>query len=247
MVKIGITGQSGFIGTHLANKIQNLPNDFELISFKDYYFEEDKLLQNFVKECDFIVHLAAMMRSTKNGEVFSVNVELVEKVIRAINNSKSVPNVLFASSIQENNGSEYAQSKLIGKSKFIELARKNKSGFGCMTLPNIFGPGAKPNSHSFIATFCHKLNRNENPEIIVDNFIHLKYIESLVNEIIQYIFLIINTRSISQLEFRSDYDIKVSEVLSILKTISLSNCEELLINSSSNLVKDLYNTYVAYK
>ena len=34
MLKIGITGQNGFIGTHLFNTIGLLKDDFEIIEFK---------------------------------------------------------------------------------------------------------------------------------------------------------------------------------------------------------------------
>ena len=33
MLKIGITGQNGFIGTHLFNTIELLKDDFEIIEF----------------------------------------------------------------------------------------------------------------------------------------------------------------------------------------------------------------------
>ena len=39
MKKIGITGQKGFIGSHLYNSLQLFPNEFECIPFEDVYFE----------------------------------------------------------------------------------------------------------------------------------------------------------------------------------------------------------------
>jgi len=45
MIKIGITGQAGFVGTHLYNTLGLQPQRFERIPFEDGFFnEEEKLL-----------------------------------------------------------------------------------------------------------------------------------------------------------------------------------------------------------
>ena len=62
LIKVGITGQSGFMGTHLYNFLETRPNEIIRINFKDNYFDNELYLQNFVKSCDVIVHLAAMNR-----------------------------------------------------------------------------------------------------------------------------------------------------------------------------------------
>ena len=60
-MRIGITGQSGFIGTHLFNFL-GLKEGVERIVFKDEFFDTKTELQDFVQKCDVIVHLAAMNR-----------------------------------------------------------------------------------------------------------------------------------------------------------------------------------------
>ena len=59
MLKIGITGQTGFIGTHLFNFLA-LQKEVVLVPFKDEYFQDSNKLGTFVSECDAVVHLAAM-------------------------------------------------------------------------------------------------------------------------------------------------------------------------------------------
>ncbi len=46
-MKIGITGQSGFIGTHLYNYL-GLQEVMERIPFEDSYFENANDLEDFV-------------------------------------------------------------------------------------------------------------------------------------------------------------------------------------------------------
>ena len=59
MIRIGITGQAGFIGTHLFNLLRTKP-EIELIPFEDAYFQSSETLASFVSNCDVVVHLAAV-------------------------------------------------------------------------------------------------------------------------------------------------------------------------------------------
>ena len=62
MIRVGITGQPGFVGTHLYNELGLFPDEFLRIPFEDSYFQSEEKLRSFVRECDVIVHLAAMNR-----------------------------------------------------------------------------------------------------------------------------------------------------------------------------------------
>ena len=62
MIRVGITGQPGFVGTHLYNELGLFPDEFLRIPFEDSYFQSEDKLRSFVRECDVIVHLAAMNR-----------------------------------------------------------------------------------------------------------------------------------------------------------------------------------------
>lgn len=247
MIKVGITGQSGFVGSHLAAKLNSMPNKYSIIPFEDSYFEDEQKLRNFVRHCDVIVHLAAMMRSPIEGMVYETNMRLVNKVIDAMNAENVTPDTFFASSIQENNGSEYARCKLDGKALFIEWAKEHHTGFGCTVFPNLFGPGARPNSHSFIATFCYKLTHGEEPKVLVDNTVSLKYIHSMLNDMIPFMERVIEDKSIKQLEFEPDYKLKVTEVLSILEGFKKEyQCDGVTPKFNSSAEKDLFETFVSY-
>ena len=62
MLKVGITGQQGFVGTHLFNTLGLNQEEFERVSFHKNFFNDNVLLDQFVSQCDVIVHLAAMNR-----------------------------------------------------------------------------------------------------------------------------------------------------------------------------------------
>ena len=61
-MKVGITGQNGFVGKHLYNTLGLQPDKFERVVFQKEYFEMKDKLDEFVKSCDVIVHLAAVNR-----------------------------------------------------------------------------------------------------------------------------------------------------------------------------------------
>jgi N-acetyl-gamma-glutamylphosphate reductase len=74
--KVGITGQSGFIGTHLFNFLSLKKEELTLIPFKDEYFQNLPQLESFVKQCDTIIHLAAMNRHGDPQHIYDTNIKL---------------------------------------------------------------------------------------------------------------------------------------------------------------------------
>ena len=79
IIKVGITGQSGFIGTHLFNYF-GLQNDIERIEFKDEFFQDKDVLDKFISQCDVIVHLAAVNRHNDPQVIYNTNIDLVKKL-----------------------------------------------------------------------------------------------------------------------------------------------------------------------
>ena len=107
MSKVGITGQNGFIGSHLFNSLRLFKNEFELIIFEKSFFDNCEKLQDFVNKCDVIVHLAALNRHEDANVLYDTNILLVEKLIRALNQKKGKTHVIFSSSTQEEKDNLY--------------------------------------------------------------------------------------------------------------------------------------------
>ncbi|SFR48443.1 UDP-2-acetamido-2,6-beta-L-arabino-hexul-4-ose reductase [Robiginitalea myxolifaciens] len=188
-MKIGITGQHGFVGSHLANTLA-LDESLELIPFQRDYFEDSEKLQAFVAACDAVVHLAAMNRHPDPEVIYATNVALVEKLIAACKAADHTPHILFASSTQESKENRYGESKLAGKELFKQWSEETNGRCTSLTIPNVFGPFGKPNYNSVVATFCHKIAHGEAVEVHQDNEIGLIYVNELVCEIIEAMGLI---------------------------------------------------------
>ena len=89
MLKVGITGQSGFIGTHLYNFLNQKKEEIITVPFEDSYFENDDKLKGFVSGCDAIVHLAAMNRHGDPQVIYDTNIRLVRHLIAAMESTGS--------------------------------------------------------------------------------------------------------------------------------------------------------------
>ena len=183
MIKIGITGQSGFIGTHLYNHLGLKPDKFTRIPFEDSVFGDKPALEAFVKQCDVIVHLAALNRHNDPQEIYNTNLRLVNQLIEAFETTGSKPHVLFSSSIQEELDNIFGKSKREGRELLSGWAERNAAIFTGMVIPNVFGPFGNPYYNSVVATFSHQLTHNEEPKIDVDAQLRIIYIGDLVEEI----------------------------------------------------------------
>jgi len=181
MIKIGITGQAGFIGTHLFNTLSLHPDKYIIIPFRDEFFKSEEVLDAFVKQCDVIVHLAAMNRHNDPNVLYKTNIELVQKLIDSMERTNSKPYVIMSSSLQEERDNVYGLSKKEGRELFNQWAERNGAKFTGLIIPNVFGPFGVPFYNSVISTFSYQICNKQEPKIEVDNELKLIYVGDLVN------------------------------------------------------------------
>ena len=249
VLKIGITGQAGFVGTHLFNQLGLKPDLFERIPFEDSFFTEKELLENFVKNCDVIIHLAAVNRNPDPEELFSTNIKLVESLIAAMEKQKVTPFILFSSSIQEKLDNPYGRSKLEGRKLLEEWAQRNKASFSGLLVPNVYGPFCRPNYNSFVATFSWKLTHGEQPEVLTDSSVQLIYITSLCSFIIKHIQenQAKQIPTVQQVEIPFNFEASVSSILSKMNLYKELYFEKGIIpvlNTAHDV--NLFNTFRSY-
>lgn len=241
MLNIGITGKSGFIGKYLFNVLKLFPNEFNIIEFDRTFFGNTTKLNYFVSKCDVIVHLAALNRHNEQRVIYDVNIGLVQRLVNALTLTESKCHVIYTSSTQEDNESLYGKSKREGRDLFTEWAKNSKGKFSGLIIPNVFGPFGRPNYNSVVATFCHKLSRNEVPKIEHDIKLNLIYIGELVDEIVKEI------RQGAGNEKRlipHTWETTVSELLSLLKTYKIMYQDNGEIPDIKNPFElNLFNTF----
>ncbi|MFC2148543.1 NAD-dependent epimerase/dehydratase family protein [Bacteroidota bacterium] len=248
--KIGITGQAGFVGNHLYSTL-SLDDKAKIIPFERSFFTDIERLEEFVVQCDVIVHLAAMNRHEDPNVIYNTNLELVTKLTYACTAQKVSPHIIFSSSSQEEKDNLYGKSKKEGKEKFIEWADQNAGKFTSLTIPNVFGPFGKPNYNSVVATFCHKVAHHEDPTIINDGEVGLIYI----NELVKIFIDVINDKADSTKISSNSYEVniapssvkKVSEILRLLLSYKNNYMENgVFPNLEDPFEKALFNTFRCY-
>ena len=243
MKRIGITGQAGFIGTHLFN-VLNTKNDVKTIAFEDEYFNNPSQLVDFVKQCDVIVHLAAVNRCESQQELYQTNIRLVEQLIEAMQIAKVSPHVIFSSSTQEERDNFYGKSKREGRAKLAAWAENNHALFTGLIIPNVYGAFGKPFYNSVIATFSYQLTHSEQPKIEVDGSLKLIY----VGELAEHIYKIaVCEKSKKEFWLPHTAEKKVSELLTLLEVYKTQYFEQGIIPClSSDFEINLFNTFRCY-
>jgi UDP-2-acetamido-2,6-beta-L-arabino-hexul-4-ose reductase len=239
MKKIGITGQNGFVGYHLFQLLKYTRKDFELIDFED-----ELKLDDFVNQCDVIVHLAAVNRHQSIEKLYEINVLLAQTLIDSLNRTGAKPHVIISSSTQEERDNLYGASKKQVRDLFSTWATQTNSCFTGMIIPNVFGPFGLPFYNSVVATFCHQLTHDQTPNIDVDGQLNLIYVGDLVDQIIQKIDSNDNTHHCLVKEGSVQ---KVSEILNDLKNfkdVYMNSGEIPELNSIYHI--QLFNTFRSF-
>ena len=247
LVRVGITGQGGFMGGHLYNFLGTKLEKIKRIRFKRNYFDDEVELQSFVKSCDVIVHIAGMNRHADEQVLYKTNVELVHKLVNACVVTKSIPKIIFSSSTQEEIDNLYGKSKRDGRKYFEDWATNNDGKVTTLVIPNVFGPFGRPFYNSFIATFSHQIVQGEEPKVINDNRVNLIYINELsevfYNEIIKQDSAKIQSYVVPHTSSR-----KVSEILGLLKYFKIQYLENGQVPKIdlNTFELDLFNTFTSF-
>ena len=242
-MRIGITGENGFIGYHLTQTIKYKHSDYILVPLQKSFFENESLLTEFASSCDVIVHLSGVNRAQTDQEVYDGNIQLASALKTALVAANFNGHLLFASSSQEKGDSAYGKVKKDAR-VLLEVTMSTLSGkFTGLIIPNIFGSFCKPNYNSFVATFCSKIVNHESPEVINDANVPLLYVGNLVDQILEKI----KESKDSLVEIMPDVEVKVTEVLRLLNSFKAAYLDENTVPSLKSAFElQLFNTFRSY-
>ena len=243
LLKVGITGQSGFIGYHLSQYLRYHSNEIVVIPFDAAYFQNPDQMDQFVRQCDTIVHLAAMNRGS-DEEIYTTNVRLVQQLIEALERTGLTPHVIFSSSIQEKKGNAYGRSKLEGTRLIAAWAERNNAHYTSLVIPNVFGPFGRPFHNSVVATFCYQLTHNQEPKIKIDSSLPLISVQDLVKEMIK---VIRSSNYVPVIYLNATAEMKVSEILTCLNEFKEEYFDRHIIPQLIGTFEtELFNTFRSF-
>ena len=181
MIKnILVTGANGFVGKHVCLKLERA--GYNVFKYDLDNTEED--LISFIKEADYVIHLAGINRPMSVEEFYDGNSNFTKRVVDLLKaNDKNIP-VIFSSSIQASLDNDYGKSKKMAEDYLL----------GCglpvcvFRLANVFGKWCRPNYNSAAATFCYNIAHDLEITIRDPNYVvHFNYVDDIVNEFIKCI------------------------------------------------------------
>lgn len=247
MIKVGITGQAGFVGRHTFNFLGTKEETIERISFERSFFKNQLQLENFVSSCDVIIHIAAMNRHENQQVIYDTNMALVNKIITASEKTNSNPKIIFASSTQEKENNLYGKSKRDGRLAFENWAEASeKRSLTTFIIPNVFGPFGKPFYNSFIATFCHQIIENDPPTIHQDAIVDLIYVNELV-EIFYKEICETSRKGVKRVKVTHTSSKKVSEIIELLNKFKIDYVDNGVVPNLEDLfILNLFNTFTSF-
>lgn len=244
MRKVLITGGNGFVAKNLKTALKE-NQEADIIEFNRG--DSISLLNDSIKKCDIIVHLAGENRPTLPDAYRAGNVELTEVIIDCLKKEKLKTPVVFSSSAQAELDNPYGKSKKMAENLLCDLSKVNGNPILIYRLTGVFGKWCKPNYNSVVATFCHNIARNIPISISKDNpAIELIYIDDLIGElsnIIQH-FRWAGIRYADKIS--PSYTIKISELADKIQSISRGRKEHAVSRVGAGLMRALYSTYLSY-
>ena len=239
-MNILVTGSKGFIGKHICFKLNLLKQNV----FEFDIDNSDEQLIEFVKNCDFIIHLAGINRPLNNEEFYNGNTNFTYKLVELINQYNQEVPIIMSSSIQATLDNDYGKSKLYAENYILD----HVNNAYIYRLYNVFGKWCKPNYNSVVATFCYNIANNldikiNNPNTIVT----YNYIDDIVEEFISVILKnkIAKNKQINYVDIKYDCSLfHLSELLYYFKKEIQSDNHLPIINNEFEY--KLFKTFCSY-
>jgi UDP-2-acetamido-2,6-beta-L-arabino-hexul-4-ose reductase len=184
-MKVLVTGSNGFIGKNLLERLERI-EDVEVIAFTRSNSLSE--LKQFIKDSDFIFHLAGINRPKNILEFYEGNQDLTQKIVDLVLKSgKKIP-ILISSSTQVEHNNDYGKSKLGSEVVLEAYARQSSVPVYIYRLPNVFGKWSRPNYNTVIATWCHNISRDISLKVNDETVaLDLVYIDDVVDHFVRHL------------------------------------------------------------
>lgn len=238
-MKVVVTGANGFIGRRVVAAAREQGHSVVAMTRDTPEPELDHALQH----SDAVFHLAGINRSPNAADFDAVNVALTARVAACLDVSRQ-PIVVYSSSTQAGNGTHYGRTKQQAEETLAALGERG-ARVAIFRLPNVFGPGARPNYNSVVATFAHGAATGQPLEVHdASRELTLVYVHDVARAMVG----VLEQPPLAGTEFRSaapQYAVTVGKLAELFAQYGRSRDSQLVPDVSSELTRRLYATYLA--
>jgi len=240
-MKVLITGADGFIAKNL---IEYLKRDEKIKLYLYGKNDSMSILEAYVKEVDFIFHLAGVNRPKNINEFYEGNSGLTKIIVDTlIKDNKKTP-MLLSSSTQSDLDNDYGKSKKEAENLLLDYSKQTNAHIYIYKLPNVFGKWSKPNYNSVISTWCYNIANDLEIQVNDKNVeLNLVYIDDIVKSFIDKL----ETKSDEEYyEIDTIYNKTLGEIEKLLYEFKNNRTNLLIPHVASGFERALYATYLSY-
>ncbi|MBI5975590.1 NAD-dependent epimerase/dehydratase family protein [Staphylococcus canis] len=242
-MKIAITGSKGFVGRNLIVDMKQNTSHEVLAIHRDTPAD---IRDDYLRQAEFIVHLAGVNRPEHESAFQTGNVGLLEDILNVIRDNPNQPPILLSSSTQAVNDNPYGHSKRQAEITLENFAKAHGNTVYIYRFPNLFGKWSKPNYNSVIATFCHNVARGLPITLNDENVtLHLNYIDDVIEEI-QHAIEGTPTLVENQPTVPHVYTKTLGEIAKLIQSFKATRDNRTLPQLDDDFEKALYSTYLSY-
>lgn len=209
-MKVLVTGAQGFIGKHVVSLLKR--RGHHVFEYDLNNTEED--LVSFVKEAEYVIHLAGVNRPLSNEEFYNGNTNFTKKVVDLLLEYNPKCPMIANSSTQAALDNDYGKSKKLAEDYLIASPLTTY----IYRFHNVFGRGCRPNYNSATATFSYNIAHNLPVEIRDPNYVvHYNYVEDIANELVDLIEGKITSKSNEILYIYPVYDCSLGHQVELMR------------------------------
>jgi UDP-2-acetamido-2,6-beta-L-arabino-hexul-4-ose reductase len=240
--RVLVTGSAGFIGRRVADLLKS--DGHELLTYE--VNDPPSTLGEHVTNADFIFHLAGVNRPSDPDEFEKVNARLTEEICALASRASAQPVVVLSSSTQSLLDNPYGVSKRRAE-RAVERFAENHGRAVIFRLPNVFGPGGRPNYNSVVATFAHNVSQGLPLEIHDPNReLTLVYVHDVAKAMLDVTRALPPTGEAEFREVSPIAHITVGELADALTGYHLSRSNVTVPEVTDGFRRKLYATYLSY-